>query len=286
MRCDVIKTENMFKKALLPALAVVIAAQLNLSPMSTDFRISTAAICLSVFAWFGSMIPIRCLVAASATGIFITRVIWDFVTGGLMYEAVISAYPEAVFYMIYGCGLLLFRKIFREPYKLQIYMVYVALLDYFSNVAELMIRIQMSEFQLRIQTSIIFVAFVRVIILGFILSILSKYRLVLLKRSNAERYHRLLLLISQLHGEIIWMEKSTALVERTMNRSYDLYYRLQELYDEKSAEEALNIAKDIHEVKKEYKLIVRGLSDAMENERNQDSMNMEELITEIGRAHV
>lgn len=69
-----------------------------------------------------------------------------------------------------------------------------------------------------------------------------------------------------------------------MNASYGLYQRLQEAGHEEMASQALSVAKDIHEIKKEYLLIMRGLSEAMEDERSQEGMELSELLNILRRS--
>lgn len=276
--------EKIWKRTLLSALVIVLSAQLNLSPISSDFRISIAAIVLALFIWLSDMLPVKRLAFIVAAGIFLTRVIRDLILGGSISDVVNTAYPEAVFYLIYGLGLAFFRYLYEQPYNMFMYMAYIAFFDYASNLIELYIRMGTKEFQLDIQFSLIFVATVRVLIVGLIISFLGRYRLVLMKRSTADRYQRLLLLISHLHSEMLWMEKSTILIEETMNRSYKLYHTLQDSQCDAAAAQALTVAKDIHEVKKEYKLIMRGLSEAMAHEKTQGGMSITELLTILGKS--
>jgi two-component system sensor histidine kinase YcbA len=74
------------------------------------------------------------------------------------------------------------------------------------------------------------------------------------------------------------MKKNIAGIESTMSTSYGLYDNLQE-QGNPAAEDALTVAKDIHEVKKEYYLIMRGLSEALEEEVNEEGMAVDEIYT-------
>ena len=63
------------------------------------------------------------------------------------------------------------------------------------------------------------------------------------------------------------MKKNTTLIEETMNNSYRLFETLRDSgADPALASSALTTAKDIHEIKKEYLLIMRGISEALEQE--------------------
>lgn len=84
------------------------------------------------------------------------------------------------------------------------------------------------------------------------------------------------------------MNKGAALIENTMSAAYQLYSQLRRVGAEvQMTNAALTIAKDIHEVKKEYFLIIRGISEALESDTLQDGMYLGELfaIMETGVQH-
>jgi len=168
--------------------------------------------------------------------------------------------------------------------RLQTLLPTVAVIDYLGNLLELCVRMQMDAFTLDIQLVIIVVAIARTMILWMILELLTRYRLTLLSRSHAERYERLLILISRLNGEVVWMNKNVEKIESTMNTSYQLYDSLQSAGSTEAAADALMVAKDIHEIKKEYRLIMRGLSEAMEEEISEDGMKLDEVFAILTNA--
>ena len=75
------------------------------------------------------------------------------------------------------------------------------------------------------------------------------------------------------------MRKNTALIEETMRTSYKLFENLKSSGAEPGlTSSALSVAKDIHEIKKEYLLIMRGISEALDEELKSDGMHLEELL--------
>ena len=76
------------------------------------------------------------------------------------------------------------------------------------------------------------------------------------------------------------MRKNTSLIEETMNTSYRLFEKLKASdTDPEISSSALSVAKDIHEIKKEYLLILRGISEALDQEFQSDGMYLEDLLT-------
>ena len=111
------------------------------------------------------------------------------------------------------------------------------------------------------------------------LSLIHIYGLSILRKDDRIRYRKLLLLTSQLKSEVIWMNKNTSRIEETMAVSYSLFNELnaKEGMGE-IAQKALTVAKDIHEVKKEYYLIMNGISDALNTDQEESGMWMKNIF--------
>ncbi|WP_244949452.1 sensor histidine kinase [Peptacetobacter hiranonis] len=152
-------------------------------------------------------------------------------------------------------------------------------MDYLANLVELILRFSINTFEIKIQLCIIFVAISRSFIIWALITFLKKYHLTFMKEEHAVRYKKLMLLISKLNGEIIWMKKNTSLIEETMNSSYKLFNDMKKRgVDEEISKEALNVAKDIHEIKKEYVLILRGISEAMNLNLENNGMYISDIV--------
>ena len=76
------------------------------------------------------------------------------------------------------------------------------------------------------------------------------------------------------------MQKNAVLIEDAMAKSYRLFSRLQEQQsDPELTQNALTVAKDIHEVKKEYLMILRGLSEALDLNLRDGEMSISDILT-------
>ncbi len=97
---------------------------------------------------------------------------------------------------------------------------------------------------MKLQSKILLIALIRTVLLWVILTGLGSYKLELLTQEHASRYQRLLLLISKLNGEVIWMKKNTELIEKTMELSYKLFSEMQKQnVDRELSQTALAVAK-------------------------------------------
>jgi two-component system sensor histidine kinase YcbA len=186
--------------------------------------------------------------------------------------------PEAVFYLIYGILFHLYCE--EKDYELELKAAPVLfVIDLFANVVELLLRVQTYAIAGKTLLSIFLIAVLRTASILFILWCLNYYKFGLLKREHAERYQRLLFLISKLNEEVVLMQKNRKLMEATMSTSYKLYQEMEKrnVHPELS-QKALNIAKDVHELKKEYSLILRGLSDAMDLNTKEEGMYLNDIF--------
>lgn len=268
-----------WKTSFLLSLLIAIAAQFQISLFDASFRISVGIICIPVFLFLFDDISLPAITFFSGGAVFLSRVLQYLIEQNTFDGALVSCFPEMFFYITYGLLLTLFARRRRTFFKRFSDFFYFILMDYAANFVELLLRSNVSAFHIFTQASILLIAVIRSCIIWLFLSLLQRYHLVLLKQEHAERYQKLMLLISKLNGEVIWMKKNTELIENTMNTSYRLFHELKRVEaDEELTKTALSVAKDIHEIKKEYNLILRGISDALDMNVQDEGMYMREIL--------
>lgn len=262
---------------LIPALAIILAAQLNINLFVSDFKISVAVVLLPVFSYLLSGFSLPVVTLLCAPGVFLFRSAYHWLTTD-SWQGVLTAYgPEMFFYLVYGFSLYgcLRRGNLHRDYTL---LPVLTGIDYLANLTELSFRLGTKAFVMEIQPRLILVALGRSLLTAALLAAFELYGFSLLKKEHAQRYRKLLLLTSKLRGEMVWMQKNASLIEETMNTSYRLYDRLKkEGHDPALADAALTVAKDIHEVKKEYGMILRGISEALDADLDKERMGLREI---------
>ena len=146
-------------------------------------------------------------------------------------------------------------------------------------------RLGMRMFLPEVLLRLLIVALGRSALAAICLAALDAYGMFILNKDDRERYNHLLMLTSQLKSEVIWMNKNTNRIEDTMAVSYALYNQLNQMavqeqsqQMEQLAQKALTVAKDIHEVKKEYYLIMNGISAALNEDDQQNGMWMRDIL--------
>ena len=268
------------KKSLTFSIYIILLAQINLDIFASNFRVSMGVMLLPVLVFLYQKIAVLPITIWAGLGVYLSRVLLQAPRHPFTPQLWLDFFPELIFYLIYGSLFYLYFR--RQDYKLPHKNSYIALflMDYLANLSELLCRLQWDAFALSLQINILLVALIRTAIIWAILTGLSQYKFLLISTEHAHRYQRLILLISKLNSEVIWMHKNTAMIEDTMAKSYQLFSRMQEEnVDPDLSQCALNVAKDIHEVKKEYLMILRGISEALELNLRDGDMSLSEILT-------
>ena len=268
------------KKSLTFSIYIILLAQINLDIFASNFRVSMGVMLLPVLVFLYQKILVLPITLWAGLGVYLSRVLLQSMRHPFTPQLWLDFFPELIFYLIYGGLFYLYFR--RQDYKLPHKNCYIALflMDYMANLSELLCRLQLDAFALSLQINILLVALIRTAIIWAVLTGLSQYKFLLISTEHAHRYQRLILLISKLNSEIIWMHKNTAMIEDTMAKSYQLFSRMQEEnVDPDLSQCALNVAKDIHEVKKEYLMILRGISEALDLNLRDGDMALSEILT-------
>lgn len=261
------------------SLLIVLAAQIHLNVFTNNFLVSIGILLFPIFVYLFQEIPLIPITLLSGAGVFLSRVLIYGLQSGIHIDNFINFFPEFFFYLTYGMTSYIYFK--QNNYKLQgkFWPFLFLLMDYGANLVELLLRLGLGAFSLKMQMNIILVAVIRTLILWIVIRGLGHYKFTLLSQEHANRYQRLILLISKLNSEVIWMKKNTHLIEETMARSYKLFSSMQDKQiDPSLSQDALAVAKDIHEIKKEYLLILRGISEALDLNLQDGGMSLTDIL--------
>lgn len=262
------------------SIFIVLLAQISLDIFASNFRVSMGILLLPILVFLYQKISILPIIALAGSGVYLSRVLLHALKYEFSYQSLLDFFPELIFYYVYGCLFFLYFR--KKDYKLPHDHCYIALffMDYFGNLSELICRLRLDAFTPSLQINILLVALVRTVILWAVITGLSQYKFLLISAEHAHRYQRLILLISKLNSEIIWMQKNAVLIEDAMAKSYRLFSQLQARQsDPELTQNALTVAKDIHEVKKEYLMILRGLSEALDLNLRDGEMSISDILT-------
>jgi|LGVF01.1.fsa_nt_gb two-component system sensor histidine kinase YcbA len=250
------------KRFLIGILIISITSLLYFDILIADFRITFAIITMGAFLYIYRRIdPI---VVGTIIGIstLLIRMSLYFIKYGYLTGMGYGYVPEIFFYIVYG---IIFKySVYRNNVKSLNLIFAIALFsDFFANVFEVTLRIVFfnQNYSNSIFLVLLLVALIRSIILVIILKGIKLYRLLLIKEEHESRYQRLIHMTMLLKDEMYWFEKNKSKIEESMAEAYNLFELLRDSNNDELAKQSLRVAGDIHEIKKEYELVLRGFEE-------------------------
>lgn len=198
-------------------------------------------------------------------------------------EALVTAIPGAVFYWLYS---ILFCGVVKDRSGAEPLMTAKAafLSEALSNTGEVCLRILLggggAADMRNITVRILAIAAVRTVFVYVFWYCAKWYRSILLVRENQEKFRHIYQMVTGLRSEIYLMHQNSEQIERVMGDAYSLYENLREQNSaEKMQRQSLNIARSVHEIKKDYFRIIQGIEIAIGQDENQSQMDIRELVS-------
>lgn len=263
------------------ALTVALSSQLYINAFADSFRISIAVILLPLLIMLiGENISTVKICFATAIMVLAVRSTIHFIYNGSFSGTLQLYYPNAVFYIAYG---LIFAILYQNRHNISYPNLFVLLItsDFLANICEICITHSETGFGSvsGIILTLFAVALVRSIIVWCILAAERQYTALLKKEEHEKRYQRLFLMTTGLKNEIYFMKKNSEEIERVMGTAYKLY---ENLSDTAIAPEIKNmslaLAKDVHEIKKDYIRIIKGIENEISEDYDEKQMKFSDLL--------
>ena len=277
-----VKEIPQFTRIFFIAAAVAVSSQLYFNMYSEGFRISAAVILLPILIMtIGEDISTIQICSTTSVFVFTLRSALLFISTG-SYEGALRLYlPNMLFYISYG---IIFSCLCRNKYVVsyrKMFMV-VLLSDFFSNVVELCAThttLPADEI-LKAIASIAGIALARSIVSWLFLVGEKQYRTLLKHEEHEERYQRLFMMTTGLKNEIYFMKKNSEEIENVMGNAYKLYEALSNMeVSDDMKKMSLAIAKDVHEIKKDYISIIKGIEKAIIDDFNAKEMKFSDILS-------
>jgi len=269
---------NKLKTVLTVAICVALAAQINVQLFVPGFMISLAPIILPIMLYFNR--EYNPVLIAFTAGIIspLFRGFILFLTSNA--DNIIEViYADILFYFAYGI-LFLFLYWNKSKSTLSNFFTATVISDYFSNLLEVSVMLHFKDFKYEMFQTLIIVAFIRATIVVCVILLFRYYNFLLRREEHEERYRKLIMITSNVKSEIYFMNKNNLQIEDVMKKAYYLYKALSaEEYPENLRETSLDVAKDVHEIKKDYISIIKGLEDQFNDKNDNVQMNVRDLIS-------
>lgn len=270
-----------WKQTLLIALIVTFSSQLYFNFFADNFRISAAVILFSVLlmtvARDQNSAAVGCVTGAM---VFVVRLFLISAGVSQLQGNLTIALIGGLFYVAYG---FLFSLLIKNKHTVtfQRLILGIGISDFCSNIFEVGLRTGMRYDSLDTQVYfyLLGIAAARTIIAGSVLLGEKNYRALIKKMEHENRYQRLYLMTTRLKNEVYFMEKNTEEIESAMSSAYRLYERLSDLEVQPELKKmALSIARDVHEIKKDYIRIMQGIQKEIDEQFSEEQMGIRDLL--------
>lgn len=269
------------KKIGLLCLVVVLTGQVYWNFFLEGFRVSASIILLPVLLltllreekprWVGLWL---------AGAVFLFRAGVELLSGAPLWEAAKAQLPGTVFYLCY-CALFDFFMSDADRTTSPSFVPVLFLCDFAGNLAESAVKtgFRFAGLDIRFFVGLAAVAVTRAILAFAILAAERRYRSLLTKAQHEARYQRLYLMKTGLRDEVYFMRKNSEETEAVMSAAYRMYEQLADAQvPEATKKLALAIARDVHEIKKDYYRIIQGLEQELDDAGGEESTSLADIL--------
>ncbi len=277
-------------------LAVPLAGELNFYPFNETFRVSFGAPTFFFFLLLFRKIP--SVIPGFLTGAWVAgfRILLDYFThGDFVWVSSFHAHYSSFFYYFTFSVLVYWTKLShfdRHPLVIGGAGIVIEILSDLSELLAQSFLLEQLLLTLEDLHQIILIAFSHSFIVISFFSIMKLYEAQSRERQIRKQNEHMLMLVSNLFEESIHLKKTLQNAESITKKSYDLYRSLNRLKQEHSAvpleecrKEALEIAGEVHEIKKDNQRIFAGLSKLISDESTTDYMDLHQLVDIIVRTN-
>ncbi|WP_342462992.1 ATP-binding protein [Ureibacillus sp. FSL K6-8385] len=261
------------------AIITAVASEVKVIPFEgAPFRFGLGTVMFFLAALIS---PLPLIYAGFATGMVIAlfRTMLDvFIYESAFTSSLISHLPAGLFYILFALGLHMIKL---EKFKSKPFLLasWVTIIEFASNSIE---QLTTSFFITNIPITIkevLLLLLVAVLRSFFVVGIYSSITV----KEQKRQVQQLLNFISTLYVEALYLKKSMNEIEKITAESYSLYDELKNI-DLTLSMKALNIAQEIHEVKKDEQRIYAGLSKIL-NMEPLDAYFISELLQFVKEAN-
>jgi len=260
------------KKYFITVIAITLIGELYFYPFHGSFRFSAGVVAFSLMILLIDDFNMVVLAVHTGITVFVFRFIIEYLSTDVEIAAIIAEnLPSTIYYIIYGILAWFFtiRKNRENPY---LTIVTLFSIDVLCNLTEAVIRNNLNPYLFKF---IIIIGLIRSIASCGIFILIENQNNIIRKKEHQKRYIQLNTLVSNIQAELFYLKKSTSDIENVMNKSYSLYKNNKN--DKNISEEALDIARDVHEIKKDYYRVLSGFESFLKGFETNETMSLKDL---------
>jgi two-component system sensor histidine kinase YcbA len=149
----------------------------------------------------------------------------------------------------------------------------MSVVDAISNSLEAILR---NDLNVKLIQIVIVAGLLRAVIAFILFTLWKQQSLFIQKQEHQKRYVQLTSLAADVETELFYLRKSADQIESVMRQSYKLYDDLPADIPTKNG--ALEIAREIHEIKKDYLRVLSGFEDFIRKLENIEELSLSEIL--------
>lgn len=267
-------------------LLVTLGSMVFVYPFDNHFRFTLGVAFLTTLLLYLTELSAFRFILVSGISIVVFRTLMAMLLGGASAgSALMENLPALAYYISFGVLFKLFdiRKMIGN---FPLVLLLLSATDAASNIIELIFRPTLKSVGYEaVLASVMLIAIVRSVLSVYAYVLLKHYYSFALVQDQLKQYAEMMLLIAKLKAELFYLRKSSQDIESVMERSYWLYNQLKQSEQDEvqalSAGKALEIARDIHEVKKDYARVISGIENILKPSSPSQYMMFSEIFTII-----
>ena len=267
-------------KIVIIASIVALSSQFYINVFADSFRISFAVVVLS-FLLLTLGVNISNVKICSVTALFVfTFRVCVHITMHDNMHGIADYIPNAVFYVVFG---ILFSILCTNKHTIKPLQIFITafICDFLSNICEICITNSSLSFEKAnsVIVTLAGIAAIRAFAAWLLIITEKQYRTLLQREEHENRYQRLFLMTTGLKNEIFFMKKNSEEIENVMGTAYKLYEKLSNTdLDPEIKNMSLALAKDVHEIKKDYIRIIKGIENEISEEYDEKQMEFSDIL--------
>ncbi|WP_027094099.1 sensor histidine kinase [Cohnella thermotolerans] len=272
------------------AIMTAFAGEFKINPWSGDiFRLGLGASTLLLSLLLMQHLPFVKTGAVTGIVVVLFRMTEDaigFPSSFSVASSFQSHLAGGVFYLVFTSGMRFIQRRLAAFQPLILGAV-VSAIDLLANETELVTRRILEGMSPFLNNGLALLGAIAVLRSYFIIGLFSSIsirQMRLIQAEQQKRIEQMLNIGSGLYGESFYLRKSMDTIERITASSFELYSKLKQASMTEYSRQALGIAQQIHEVKKDSQRILAGLTKLYDREIAQE-MKLEEIFRYVIKAN-
>ncbi|MCH4889061.1 ATP-binding protein [Acidaminobacter sp. JC074] len=271
------------KKLFISVLIITISSQIYIDVLVGDFRVTGAMVAFGIIMYFHRELHPLLLGLIVSMSTYLLRVSSFMLLRGFQTDILDGFAPEIIFYLMYS-GVFWYLSKKNTVKSIPKYFLILMFSDLAANVTEIIMHYVLFDNTMTPHVLIILpiVAITRGVLACLTIRGFQYYQMLALVEEHEDRYNKLVWLSMNLKSEVYWMAKNMDKIEETMAHAYGLFENINNNHKPETwANHSVELASHVHEIKKDYELIMRGVTEITEFRFQDKGMWFSNVITLI-----